>query len=148
MTDYITGGREPSSRAERLPELDPVALRIGGPAEAAELVLLDLLVDLHARGTKLVEHGVEVADREVGHVLLLRGPVVGVRLERRPHGVSALGDDGVPLLVDRDAEMSAVPLAERRRVLRAEEHAADTGDALSHRGPIIAICEKFVLPTP
>ena len=33
----------------RLPELEAVSLRIDGPAEAAELLLLDLVVDLGAR---------------------------------------------------------------------------------------------------
>ena len=45
------GGRRLCRRPERLPELDAVALGIREPAEAAELELLDPLVDLDAGGS-------------------------------------------------------------------------------------------------
>ena len=57
----------------RLPELEPVSLRIDRPAEASELQLLDLLVDLGARGAQLGKHGVEVVNAVVDHHLLLDG---------------------------------------------------------------------------
>src|SRR5450432_3622085 len=68
-----------------LPELDPVALRIGDPAEPADaLHFLRLLRHVGSVGPQLREHRVEVAYPEVEHGLLAAGPeVVGVGLEGR-----------------------------------------------------------------
>jgi len=78
--DQALGGRD------RLPELEAVSLRIGGPAEAAEFLLRDLLVDLDTGVAQLSEHRIEVVDAEVDHHLLLERPVAGVAREERPDG--------------------------------------------------------------
>ena len=118
----------------RLPELEAVSLRVDGPAEAAELVLLDLVVDLGAGGAELGEHGVEIAHAVVDHHLLGLRPVLGVAGEDRPDGhVTALGlEDGASPLLERDPEVGGVPGAQRVGVAAAEKDTADPGDAL-HR---------------
>src|SRR5438270_1027945 len=43
----------------RLPELKPVAFRVGRPAEPAVVVGLDLVLDRGAGGSELRQHGVQ-----------------------------------------------------------------------------------------
>src|SRR3990172_3945323 len=112
-----------------LPELEAVALGIGRPAEAAELMVLDPLVDLDTRGPKLGEHRVEVGDGEVDHRLLLTRPVVRVLGERDPVRVPALREDDVALL-DGNTQVLGVPQDESVRISRPEEDAADPRRAL------------------
>jgi hypothetical protein len=70
-----------------LPQLDPIALRIGDPAEPADaLHALRFFGHLRSLGTQLREHRIQVADPEVEHRLLGAGAeVVGFGLERREH---------------------------------------------------------------
>ena len=46
----------------RLPELDPVSFRIERPSEAAEFVVVDLVIDINPGIAKLSEHRVEITD--------------------------------------------------------------------------------------
>src|SRR6516162_7892840 len=74
-------------RSGGLPQLDPIALRIGDPAEPADtLHALRLVGHVRSLGAQLREHRVQVADPEVEHGLLGAGPeVAGIGLERREH---------------------------------------------------------------
>jgi hypothetical protein len=57
-----------TTRSVRLPQLDPVALGIGDPAEPADtLHVLRLLSHVRSLGAQLREHRIQVADPEVEH---------------------------------------------------------------------------------
>jgi len=70
-----------------LPQLDPVALGIGDPAESTyTLHVLRLSSYVRSLGAQLSEHRVQITDPEVDHDLLRTGPeVVGLGRERREH---------------------------------------------------------------
>jgi hypothetical protein len=71
----------------RFPELETVALRVIGPAEAPEFMAFDPVVNTHFRSSKLREHCVQVDDPEVHHGLLLRpAKIVGTGRKGRPDG--------------------------------------------------------------
>src|SRR5207247_309029 len=117
---------------ERLPQLDAIPFRVHGPSEAAELGLVDLLVDRHAGGAELRQHGVEVGDAIVDHERLVAWvEVARGAFEDRPDRVAELR--AAPLRVDVDAEVLAVPAAERVGVVGLEEDAADAGDFFHQR---------------
>jgi hypothetical protein len=83
------------TRSGGLPELDPIAVGIGDPAESTDSFhVLRLFSHVRSRGAKLREHRTQVAEPEVEHGLLGTGPeVVGLGLERRepqPCGRSTL----------------------------------------------------------
>src|SRR5438034_10707159 len=71
----------------RLPQLYPIALRIGDPAESTDtLHVLSLLGHVRSLGAQLREHRIQIADTEVEHGLLGAGAeVLGLGLERREH---------------------------------------------------------------
>jgi multicomponent Na+:H+ antiporter subunit D len=75
------------TRSGGLPQLDPVALGIGDPAEPADaLQVMRLFSHVRSLGAQLREHRIQVADPEVEHGLLGTGPeVAGLGLERREH---------------------------------------------------------------
>src|SRR5215470_17501726 len=77
-----------------LPQLDPIALRIGDPAGSTDtLHVLSLLGHVRSLGAQLREHRVQVADTEVEHGLLGAGAeVLGLGLERREHRSPRLPD--------------------------------------------------------
>src|SRR5262245_46326112 len=50
-----------TSGSERLPELEAVAFRVGGPAEAAVVVFLDPLLHGGPGGAKLGQHRIQIA---------------------------------------------------------------------------------------
>jgi hypothetical protein len=124
------GRRRRSRPALPLPELEAVALRIHGPAEAAELHLLDVVIDLDTGVAQLREHGVEVTHREVDDRLLAPRPVVGVLGERRPDVVVVRVLEHNVAVERRHAEVFEVPRSQRLGVLRAEEDASDPGHSL------------------
>src|SRR5262249_48321071 len=70
-----------------LPQLDPVALRIGDPAEPADtLHVLRFPGHVRSLGAQLREHRIQVTDPEVEHGLLGAGPEIpGLGLERREY---------------------------------------------------------------
>ena len=70
-----------------LPQLDPIALRIGDPAESTDtLHFLGLFRHVRSLGAQLREHRIQVTDAKVEHGLLgARPEVVGLGLERREH---------------------------------------------------------------
>src|SRR5947208_1468779 len=108
----------------RLPELDPVALRIERPAEAAVLGIVDLLVDGDAGAAELREHGVEIADAVVHHAWLVE--VLGRGGKDRPGRVAE--HRAAVRRIDVDAEVVAVPVAQHGRVVRFDEDSADSSD--------------------
>src|SRR2546422_10181121 len=121
----MTGGR--------LPQLDPVALRIGDPSEPTVGVLVALVVDGHALSGQLPEHAIEVVNPVVDHAG--RREVARLGRKERPHRAPhALGpclltplEHRPALLLYRNSEVLAIPLAERRLVTRLEEDAAEPG---------------------
>ena len=119
----------------RLPELEAVAFGVGGPAEAAVVVVFDLVVDAGAGGAELGEHGVEVADAVVEHAGGGGGgaEVGGVGGEGGPDGRFVGGsrfEGAVGLVrVEREAEVVAVPGGEGFGDAGFEEDAAEAEDA-------------------
>src|SRR5690349_9888401 len=116
----------PRMRLGGLPQLDPVTLGIGDPAEPADtLHLLGVLGHLRSFGTQLRDHRVQVADAEVEHRLLGAGPeVAGLGLERREYRRPGfLAPQAV--LIGVQAQAIAVPRAQGRRVGGAHEVSAD-----------------------
>src|SRR2546427_7179295 len=121
----MTGGR--------LPQLDPVALRIGDPSDPTVRVLVSLVVDGHALSGQLPEHAIEVVNPVVDHAG--RREVARLGRKERPHRAPhALGpreltplEHRPALLLDGDSEVLAIPLAQRRSVTRLEEDAAEAG---------------------
>jgi hypothetical protein len=113
-----------------LPELDPIALGIGDPAESTDvLYVLRLLSDVRFLGAQLCEHRVQVADPKVDHYLLGTGPeVVGLGLERREHRWAGfLMPQAV--LIGVQAQAIAIPRGQGRRVSCPYEVAADSKHA-------------------
>src|SRR5215831_18846058 len=70
-----------------LPQLDPIALRIGDPAKPTDTFhVLSLLGHVRSLGAQLRKHRIQVADTEVEHGLLGAGAkVLGLGLEHREH---------------------------------------------------------------
>src|SRR5437588_496401 len=63
-------GRRARVRSGGLPQLDPVVLRIGDPAEPADtLHVLRLFGHVRSLGAQLREHRIQIADPEVEHGL-------------------------------------------------------------------------------
>src|SRR5580658_5184459 len=115
------------TRSGGLPQLDPVALGIGDPAEAADtLHVLRLLSYVRSLSAQLREHRIQVTDPEVEHGLLGAGPeVTGLGLERREHRrPGGLAPQAV--LVGVQAQAIAVPRAQGRRVGGPHEVPADS----------------------
>src|SRR5579859_2647911 len=127
----------------RLPQFDLVAFRVDEVAERAVVVVGDLADDGGAAGPRLFQHAGDVVDDEVQHELFrARREIVGALLERRPHRAAAgrhragLELDAAPL-VDREAEVLCIPVAQFLRIRTFEKHAADT-ECLGHcASPIV-----------
>src|SRR5215469_6088937 len=87
ISAVLTGSTGVTTWSGGLPELDPVALGIGDPAEPADAFhVLRFFGHVRSLGAQLREHGVQVADPEVEHGLLGAGPEVpGFGLECREH---------------------------------------------------------------
>src|SRR5262245_37544312 len=99
-----------------LPELDPIALGIGDPAESTDtLHVLRLLSHIRTLGAQLREHRVQVADSEVEHGLLGAGrEVVGLGLEgREDRQPGFLTPEAV--LISVEAQAVAIPRAQGHR---------------------------------
>ena len=115
------------TRSGGLPQLDPVALRIGDPAEPADtLHVLRLAGHVRSLGAQLREHRIQVADPEVEHGLLGAGPeVAGPGLERREYRrPGSLTPQAV--LIGVQAQAIAIPRAQGRRVGGPHEVPADS----------------------
>src|SRR5207247_7249593 len=95
---------------------------------AAVLGVVDFVVDGDAGAAELREHGVEVADAVVHHARLVE--VLRRRGKDRPGRVAE--HRAAVRRIDVDAEFVAVPVAQRGRIVRLDENAADAGD-LFHR---------------
>src|SRR3954454_4872816 len=106
----------------RLPQLDPIALRIDDPTEATHaLHLLRLVGYVCPLAPQLRKHRVEVANPEVEHgLLLVRSEVAGPGLERCKHRRAGFR---IPqtVLVCVQPEAVSVPRPECRRVGGAQE---------------------------
>ena len=115
------------TRSGGLPQLDPIALRIGDPAESADtLHVLRFLGHVRSLGGQLREHRIQVADPEVEHGLLGAGPeVAGPGLERREHRqAGSLTPQAV--LIGVQAQAIAIPRAQGRRVGGPHEVSTDS----------------------
>ena len=74
-----------------MPELNGVAVGIREPGEPAVRVSLRVDLDYDAPSSELAHHGVEVADPEVDHPLLIGATEhLGILTEDGPHGWSCL----------------------------------------------------------
>jgi hypothetical protein len=104
------------------------------PGEAANtwIVPLRTAFGRDAAGFEPGDQGIEPADPQVDHEGLVGGEIVGVVLERREHGVAALGlpHPFVGLLVAgaaprADPQFLTVPGVQRIGIARPEEQPAD-----------------------
>src|SRR5215831_19154764 len=105
------------TRSGGLPQLDPIALGIGDPAEPADtLHFLRFLIHVRSLAAQLRKHRIQVADPEVEHGLLGAGPeVAGPGLERREHRQPGpLTPHAV--LIGVQAQAIAIPRTQGRRV--------------------------------
>ena len=116
-----------TTRSGGLPQLDPIALRIGDPAEPADtLHVLRFVGHVRSHGAQLRDHRIQVADPEVEHGLLGAGPeVAGLRFERREHRrPGSLTPQAV--LIRVQAQAIAIPRAQGRRVGGPDEVSTDS----------------------
>src|SRR5439155_1811839 len=103
----------PSPPRRRLPQLEPIALRVGGPAETAVWPVVDAFIDVRACPAELRQHRVQILHPVVDHVCARE--VVGLSCERRPDGGARLAPResvATPGRVYFDAEVVAVPCAQ------------------------------------
>src|SRR5580698_4402312 len=115
------------TRSGGLPQLDPIALGIGDPAESTDaLHVLRLFSHVRSPGAQLREHRIQIADPEVEHGLLGAGPeVLGPGLESREHRwPGSLTPQAV--LIGVQAQAIAIPRAQGRRVGGPHEVPADS----------------------
>ena len=115
------------TRSGGLPQLDPIALGIGDPAESTDtLHVLRLLGHVRSLGAQLREHRIQVADPEVEHGLLGAGPeVVGLGLERREHRRPGFLTPQA-VLIGVQAQAIAIPRAQGHRVGGPHEVSTDS----------------------
>src|SRR5947209_17549315 len=116
----------PVSTGCRLPQLDRIAFGIVDSGETADAFHLLDLWHVETRLPKLLNQFVEPVDAEVDHPLPVGREIVGVRLERRKDRCAGLLIPH-PMVAAADAQLIAIPLLERVRVLRPEEQAANSG---------------------
>src|SRR5262249_18078214 len=116
------------------PELEPVSLRVGRPAEPAEVaVVLDSVLHRRAGRAELGQQGVEVPDAIIHHERRrARTEILGVRRKRRPRRLfPCRGRRERPARFPRfdgHARVLGVPGGERLGIARLEKYAADPKD--------------------
>src|SRR3990172_3282225 len=124
-------------RLRRLPQLDPIPLRIRDPPEATVLGVLDLRIGLDSFVAEGREHAVEVLHPVIDHERRAApAEVRRLRGEDRPDRVTSdlalspapPGEESHRVL-DLESQVTTVPFDECLRILRLEEDASDSGHA-------------------
>src|SRR5207245_9118183 len=121
----------------RFPQFDAIPLRIRDPSEATVLEVLDLPSYLDSFGAEGPEHASQILHAVVDHERrAVLSEVLRVSGEDRPDRVpsdlafvAASPREEDHRVLDRDSQMTAVPLDQGLRVLRLEEDASDARHA-------------------